>query len=208
MTHSSRMTLARNPRIPSLDGLRAISITMVLAGHAASGISVLRDHPLLSYTLFNGNRGVSVFFVISGFLITSLLLEEQGLTGRISLRNFYVRRAFRILPPFWVFLIGVVLFWKLGVFATQWHYLAVSFTFLRDYIAGDWWTGHSWSLSVEEQFYLLWPATLVLIGRRKSLWLASLLIFAAPVTRVLSHLFVTAKWDRLRTSCSTCGWIA
>lgn len=73
--------LHRSSRIPSLDGLHAISIAMVLAGHAASGIPALRDRPLLLYTVFNGSRGVNVFFVISGFLITSLLLQEDRLTG-------------------------------------------------------------------------------------------------------------------------------
>src|SRR5581483_3057943 len=105
-------------RIPSLDGLRAISISMVLAGHAASGIAALRNRPVLLYTLFNGNRGVSVFFVISGFLITSLLLQEDELKGKISLKYFYLRRAFRILPPFWMFLAGIVLLWRLGFLET------------------------------------------------------------------------------------------
>ena len=82
-------------RIPSLDGLRAISIAMVLASHAAVSIPILAKHPLLLYTAFNGNRGVSVFFVISGFLITSLLLKEKDLKGKISLKGFYIRRAFR-----------------------------------------------------------------------------------------------------------------
>lgn len=193
MTYASALKGPASSRIPSLDGLRAISIGMVLAGHAASGIPALRDHPLLAYTLFNGNRGVSVFFVISGFLITSLLLDEEQRAGSISLKNFYLRRIFRILPPFWAFLVGVVVLWKLGVFATGWQHIAVAFAFLRDYIAGDWWTGHSWSLSIEEQFYLLWPATLALMGKRKSLWIASILILAAPVIRVVSHLFVTGK---------------
>ena len=91
-------------RIPSLDGLRAISIGMVLTAHLAASVTALEHRPLFLYTIGNGNRGVSVFFVISGFLITSLLLKERELTGKISLRDFYLRRAFRILPPFWVFL--------------------------------------------------------------------------------------------------------
>jgi peptidoglycan/LPS O-acetylase OafA/YrhL len=180
-------------RIPSLDGLRAISIAMVLLSHAAFTIPFLEKHPLLVYTIFNGNRGVSVFFVISGFLITSLLLKEDERTGRISLKNFYIRRIFRILPPFWVFLVAVVVLWKAGALETSWKHLGVAFAFLRDYIGGDWWTGHSWSLSVEEQFYLLWPAALVLLGRRKSLWTALAIIVATPAIRVLSHVMITGK---------------
>jgi len=185
--------MSTSSRIPSLDGLRAISIVMVLASHAAVSVPSLAKHPLLLYTVFNGNRGVSVFFVISGFLITSLLLKEEEWIGKISLKNFYIRRIFRILPPFWTFVAVVALLWKLGTIQTSWSQLAVALTFVRDYIPGDWWTGHSWSLSVEEQFYLLWPATLVLIGKRKSLWIAFGLILAAPGIRVLSHLFVTGK---------------
>jgi peptidoglycan/LPS O-acetylase OafA/YrhL len=180
-------------RIPSLDGLRAISISMVLASHGAMSISALANRPLLSYTIFNGNRGVSVFFVISGFLITSLLLKEEQVTGKISIRDFYIRRVFRILPPFWVFLAVVALLWELGTIETSWASLGIAFAFLRDFVRGDWWTGHSWSLSIEEQFYLLWPAALVLLGRRKSLWTALGLIVAAPAIRVLSHVLITGK---------------
>ena len=152
-------------RIPSLDGLRAISIGMVLTAHLAASVTALEHRPLLLYTIGNGNRGVSVFFVISGFLITSLLLKERELTGKISLRDFYLRRAFRILPPFWVFLACIAVIWKLRIIETSWTNLGVALIFLRDYIPGDWWTGHSWSLSVEEQFYLLWPAILVFLER-------------------------------------------
>jgi peptidoglycan/LPS O-acetylase OafA/YrhL len=88
-------------RIPSLDGLRAASITMVLVAHASMGFpSWAHNHPTLLSAIGNGNRGVSVFFVISGFLITTLLLNEEAKTGNISLKNFYIRRFFRIIPPF------------------------------------------------------------------------------------------------------------
>ena len=194
MKNHSRSTASNGTsRIPSLDGLRAISITMVLASHAAPSISALENHPLVLYTVFNGNRGVSVFFVISGFLITSLLLKEHEFIGKISLRDFYRRRIFRILPPFWVFLAVVALLWKLGTIETSWASLGIAFAFLRDFVRGDWWTGHSWSLSIEEQFYLLWPAALVLLGRRKALWTALGLIVTAPAIRVLSHVLITGK---------------
>jgi peptidoglycan/LPS O-acetylase OafA/YrhL len=109
-----------------------------------------RKSPFAHDTIFNGNRGVSVFFVISGFLITSLLLKEEQVTGQISIQAFYIRRVFRILPPFWIFLVVVAVLWKSGTIETSWANLGIAFTFLRDYISGDWWTGHSWSLSVEE----------------------------------------------------------
>jgi peptidoglycan/LPS O-acetylase OafA/YrhL len=94
-------------RIPSLDGLRAVSIAMVLLSHALVSTTVRQSKwlPLLA----DGDLGVSVFFVISGFLITSLLLYEEHTTGRINLREFYLRRFFRIVPPFYAFLLAVCL---------------------------------------------------------------------------------------------------
>ena len=79
-------------RIPSLDGLRAISIAPVIAGHC------FPEHPLLSFASVYASTGVRVFFVISGYFITTLLLREHEKTPTISLREFYIRRAFRILP--------------------------------------------------------------------------------------------------------------
>ena len=180
-------------RIPSLDGLRAISITMVLFSHAAASIPSLARRPLLLYTILNGNRGVSVFFVISGFLITSLLVNEERHTGAISLKAFYIRRAFRILPPFWLYLGTLVVLWKLGVVQTSWADLRNAFLFVRDYTIGDWWTGHSWSLSVEEQFYLIWPAALVLSGIQRAKWMALGLVGAAPAVRIFSQLLLAGK---------------
>lgn len=80
-------TLYKTSRIPSLDGLRAVSIGMDLASHAAVSIPALQKHPVLLYMIFNGDRRVSVFFIISGFLITSLLLKEEKTTGKISLKD-------------------------------------------------------------------------------------------------------------------------
>jgi len=177
-------------RVPSLDGLRAVSIGMVLIAHSAGSIPALESHPLILYTFGNGNRGVSVFFVISGFLITSLLLKEERRKGAISLRDFYIRRALRILPPFYVFLAFLILAWQLGQITTNWRSLGVSFVFLRDYFGGDWWTGHSWSLSVEEQFYLLWPMTLALLGRNWAKRISLFLIAGSPVMRTAFHILV------------------
>lgn len=177
-------------RIPSLDGLRAISIMMVIGAHATMGMPALDSHPFLSYTFLSGDRGVSVFFVISGFLITSLLLKEEQETGRISLRHFYIRRAFRILPPFWVFLITVGVLWKIGALQCSWRILGTAFIFLRDYTNGDWWTGHTWSLSIEEQFYIFWPTALLFLGKRRSFKIALALIACAPAIRIFSQIWM------------------
>ena len=175
-------------RIPSLDGLRAISIFMVLIGHAL--FSYHGEYRVGWSYLGNGDLGVSIFFVISGFLITTLLLREFEKNGDISLRHFYLRRALRILPPFYTFLLAVVIVWHLGWITSDWRSWSSSSFFIRDYmLPGDWYTGHSWSLSIEEQFYLLWPAALVFLGRKRGLGLALALIAASPLVRVISHKF-------------------
>ena len=94
-------------RIPSLDGLRALSIFLVLALHTLQRFSLTHHVAFGWYGLFNGADGVFIFFEISGFLITSLLLQEHAKRGSISLRGFYLRRAFRILPPLYLY-IGIV----------------------------------------------------------------------------------------------------
>ncbi|MBV8051888.1 MAG: acyltransferase [Acidobacteriaceae bacterium] len=137
-------------RIPSLDGLRAISILLVLAGHWA-----LRHHQLTFLAVY-GNVGVRIFFVISGYLITTLLLREEQKTGRISLRDFYIRRAYRIFPAAVAFLIpALILYWH----EVRWYDLGAVALYLVNFDMGaPWFIGHLWSLSVEEQFYVLWPA--------------------------------------------------
>jgi peptidoglycan/LPS O-acetylase OafA/YrhL len=146
----------------------------------------------------NGRLGVSIFFVISGFLITSLLLKERSETGQLSLSRFYIRRAFRILPPYYAFLIILLLlertdFLDVGLRGrtdpqTFWLRWQASFVFLRDYLGnGSWWTDHTWSLSVEEQFYLLWPACLAWAGLVKSKKVAGALMLASPAIRVVCH---------------------
>jgi peptidoglycan/LPS O-acetylase OafA/YrhL len=175
-------------RVPSLDGIRAISIAMVVLGHAAHTFPGW-THPqakLWDLTAW-AQRGVSIFFVVSGFIITTLLLREREARGTISLRAFYLRRCFRILPPFYVFLLCLAVAWKLGWIELGWKSLVTSALFVRDYVnPNNQWTEHTWSLSVEEQFYLLWPAALALFGSRKMKGIALQLIVAAPPLRILT----------------------
>ena len=89
----------------SLDGLRALSIVLVILSHSAGALGI--DHRLYLFW-YIGHLGVSIFFVISGLLISWLMIREKEVTGRVSLRDFYIRRALRILPVFWVFLLCVL----------------------------------------------------------------------------------------------------
>jgi peptidoglycan/LPS O-acetylase OafA/YrhL len=175
-------------RVPSLDGIRAISIAMVVLGHAKYTFpGWMNPESKWWDVVATGSRGVSIFFVVSGFIITTLLLREREARGAISLRGFYLRRCFRIIPPFYIFLACLAVAWKLGWIDLSWKSLVTSATFVRDYInPSDWWTGHSWSLSVEEQFYLLWPVALVWLGPSRLKKLAMQLIVIAPALRILT----------------------
>jgi peptidoglycan/LPS O-acetylase OafA/YrhL len=140
-------------RIPSLDGLRAISISLVILSHL-----VKWKHISLEVLGSYGALGVFIFFVLSGYLITSILLREYERSSAINLAQFYLRRAFRIFPAAFVFLAVVtVLYWH----QMKWFHIAAAVFYVanRD-ITRPWIFGHLWSLSIEEQFYLLWPFAL------------------------------------------------
>jgi peptidoglycan/LPS O-acetylase OafA/YrhL len=169
-------------RIPSLDGLRAISITLVVVGHWAE----LRYRPseISDVAGAFANLGVRIFFVISGYLITTLLLKEYGKTSTIGLREFYVRRAYRILPAAIVFMVPVfVIFWH----QLRWYHMVAAALYLANFdFAHPWFLGHLWSLSVEEQFYFLWPGVLKKWHRHRVGILVGVVAFA-PVYRVACH---------------------
>src|SRR6476660_10002524 len=166
-------------RIPSLDGLRAISIAAVVVGHLSKA-----QHSTALWGAY-GNTGVRIFFVISGFLITKLMLTEHDRTSDISLRDFYIRRAYRILPAALVFIaVAVVIDWK----EMRWLHVGAAVFYLADYdLAAPWIFGHLWSLSVEEQFYLLWPAILKRWYERRVAILVGVSIFAPVLHLVLYY---------------------
>src|SRR5262249_8893736 len=103
-----------------------------------------------------GHRGVDVFFAVSGFLICSRLIREREKSGRTDLKAFYVRRAFRILPPFLVYLGVIAVLAAAGLIAVEGREFVASLLFVRNYIGPEtghgWYTGHLWSLSVEEHY--------------------------------------------------------
>ena len=167
-------------RLPGLDGIRALSIMLVLVGHA---------FPFSArwYVGELANLGVRCFFVLSGFLITTLLLEEFQENGTIALGKFYARRTLRIFPAFYAYLLVLFLLDRLALVprieASSWIH---AFTYTMDYVGlkdRPWNLGHIWSLAVEEQFYLLWPAALVLLRPRKAMWLPVAAILLVPILR-------------------------
>ena len=177
-------------RIGTLDGLRAISIALVLFAHLR-GTAGFWAQP--SRRLDFGQLGVTVFFVISGYLITSLLLDELDKSGTVRLGRFYFRRTLRIFPAFYVAIIGLTLAHAAGLVAIQPGDLTAAATYTMNFRPSPGWTfGHTWSLAVEEQFYVLWPLALRSLGRRRGTMLVVAVLVLAPVTRTLLHRFVPA----------------
>lgn len=173
-----------NRNIPSLDGLRAVSICLVLLAH----LSGTRGFPRLNLDGL-GEFGVRVFFVISGYLITSLLLKERVKAGTIRLPKFYFRRLTRLSPALLFYLIVVFALYAAGAVTLRegdvLHALTYTMNFHFD---RAWQLGHLWSLSVEEQFYLLWPAVLLLAGTRARSVCFSV-IAVVPLIRISLLLF-------------------
>jgi peptidoglycan/LPS O-acetylase OafA/YrhL len=170
-------------RIPSLDGLRALSISVVLLAH----LSGTAGFALLPIQLTEGLAvlGVRVFFVISGFLITSLLLHEEANTGTVSLRHFYLRRTLRIFPPFYVYAAVIAVMGWLGQVHLRRFDLLAAVTYTTNYHhQRSWYLGHAWSLAVEEQFYLLWPFLMKYLGPRRAGRLALATVILAPLLRL------------------------
>src|SRR6266498_3807637 len=193
---------------PGLDGVRALAVLAVVAYHL--GTTGDRGH-----LLRGGFLGVDVFFVLSGYLITSLLIVEVHRTGRISIKQFYARRARRLLPALFalLFAVGLVgIFWlpqqaaklrgdllaSLG-YVTNWWLIAENSSYFG---GGDRprLLTHLWSLAVEEQFYLVWPLVLILFARaRARRWtMLAVLVSGVAASTALAPLLgaALAVWAR------------
>lgn len=180
------MSQTKKGYLATLDGWRAAAILAVIVDHATAYGFESRFPRIYSASRFGAN-GVSLFFAISGFLICSRLLEEFEASGRVSLRGFYIRRASRILPPALTYLGVIALFAAAGIISLTAREWWSSVFFFRNYlppslISKGWggYTVHYWSLAVEEHFYLIWPALLVLAGPRKARgWAAGMALAVA-----------------------------
>lgn len=174
-------------RIPSLDGLRAVSIALVLWGHAAGTRGFIHLAKTWEHFLDFSEIGVRVFFVISGYLISTLLFREQEQAGSISLGRFYFRRTMRIFPAYYALLAVVGVLVATREAAVMPGDFLHALTYTTNYHAiRSWYVGHTWSLSVEEQFYLLWPATVALLGRSGAVFGAAAVMVLVPILRVVS----------------------
>jgi peptidoglycan/LPS O-acetylase OafA/YrhL len=152
-------------RSPELDVLRVLAVVLVLGRHMF-GISELASSTPSRLLLGLWNRcgwiGVDLFFVLSGFLVSGLLFSEYQKSGEVRVGRFLMRRAFKIYPPFYV-LLGVTVAFNLVV-VTQ-RSLVAEALFFQNYVPGLW--GHTWSLAVEEHFYILLAAAVFVLARRR-----------------------------------------
>src|SRR5688572_21342309 len=185
-------------RIPALDGVRGLAILLVVIFHH----TLMRQETLVDRVYVNvarfGSSGVDLFFVLSGFLITGILLDSKG--GSHYFRNFYIRRTLRIFPLYFAFLFYVFrvcpLIWPdtplarmsrdaMAGTSEAWYWLyASNLLFARDETFGHPNLAVTWSLAIEEQFYLVWPLVVALTSRRALLWTCVALMAGALTVRV------------------------
>ena len=149
----------RPKHVPALDGLRGVAILLVIT-----------RHQLIPFSLSGGFLGVDLFFVLSGFLITTLLLKEFDAANTISLKNFYVRRALRLGPALLVYLLAslvVTYFLHRQDLSREFRLVGLALAYATNWRMAFGWdlsldpTAIIWSLSIEEQFYLVWPMVLL-----------------------------------------------
>jgi peptidoglycan/LPS O-acetylase OafA/YrhL len=177
--------------VDGLDGLRALSVLAVIGFHV---MDVANVHGRI---LDGGSVGVSVFFVISGYLITSLLLKEVTRTGSVRKRAFWLRRAQRLFPSLAAVLVGTAIYNAWGGSPTYTHFTKLGFLSVVGYF-GNWYTivqsqyalgslAHTWSLAVEEQFYIVWPLllALVVVLRRREIWLLPVVVIGGYLSFLL-----------------------
>jgi peptidoglycan/LPS O-acetylase OafA/YrhL len=174
-------------RLPLLDGLRGISIIAVVIAHAY----VPSHHDCFARFVAFGNLGhlgVNCFFVISGLLITLLLLREHERKGKISLSKFYLRRAMRLFPALALYLAIVYPALRIcGVFIqTKYWVAALTYTMcLMPNLHTAWAIGCLWSLSVEEHFYFIWPLLVAFLLPRRAAILAAIYVLLTPFIRLI-----------------------
>ena len=162
---------------------------MVIGGHSVFTPNFPPQLVSACNIAFPAQLGVHFFFLISGFLITWLMIVEEDAHGRVSLTHFYARRALRILPVCFVFLATLGILQALGIYRQSPNVWIHNLTFTSNFLdSRPFVTGHLWSLGVEEQFYLLWPPVFVMCGIATSLRTAAIVlsipIILAPIFRL------------------------
>jgi peptidoglycan/LPS O-acetylase OafA/YrhL len=164
--------------VPSLNGLRALSIGIVVAVHCGFKNFNTPQFP-------GGQFGVNIFFVLSGFLITLLLLEEEKLSSTINLKKFFYRRILRIFPVYYVVLITYYILEISGVLQFTTNTWLSALFYVKDVPVRNsysWETDHLWSLSIEEHFYVVWPVIFKFLKRYR-VKITVIFIILVPIVR-------------------------
>ena len=203
-------------KYPSLNGLRAISILIVVFHHIELNYKVFGDNIPDSLKAFyelliDGQFGVNVFFIISGFLITSLLIIEEKNTGTISFKNFYLRRTLRIFPAYYFYLLFLYILQLLNILSIDNRSWLTSITYMKYFNRGlDYVTSHAWSLSIEEHFYLFFPLLFVYGGKIRKTSIFMLILFVPlikifcyyyPISYLNNNLTIIKRIDALAIGC-------
>jgi peptidoglycan/LPS O-acetylase OafA/YrhL len=206
-------------RINYIDGIRGIAILLVFVAHLSSGVYPYDIMFFSNFTFFNGGGliGVQLFFALSGYLITKNLLTELKTHGNLDFKLFYLRRIWRLYPVLILacifYLVYALIFMESRLFIAALGDVFMAITYTTNLpIYPTWfpdlnWMSHTWSLSVEEQFYLIWPLLLWLMMKfisNKTMILTTLTIVA--ITILLRKLFPSLsygllRWDALMLGC-------
>ena len=212
-------------RIAALDGVRGLAVLVVIV-HNAAWVTGESSHfltKLFGAAAAAGWVVVQLFFVLSGFLITGILLETRERAGYF--RNFYLRRALRIFPLYFALLAATVFLvaplssdaeWAAQVYTRQWAYWLYVSNWVSPFGCGILGFSHLWSLAVEEQFYLVWPLMVWWLGTRGLTRLAVVMVLAGPLTRFglrelglpvgAAYEFTIARWDALAVGALVAIW--
>jgi len=167
----------RQKHIQSLDGLRAIAITLVILWHITFALNCPSFIYIASKYLELGNSGLQLFFVVSGFLITGLLLKEKTETGSIHVKKFYQRRLLKIYPIYFVYILVIVVLKVIGIAKMDSKDFVAPVLFITDFIGKGWLIAHTWTLSVEVQFYLILPLIFIFLPRKYIFLIAVILLY-------------------------------
>jgi len=200
----------RESRLRELDGWRAVSVLLVMLHHifGFQHRGLVSHFPFLDRrVLYLGFLGVKIFFVISGFVICRLIIVEELRYGSFSFKGFYYRRIFRILPPFYFYLTVVSLLVFFGLIHESWQAIRSSALFLFDIniriVPHSWFVGHTWSLALEEQFYLVFPTMWVLTPKA---WKGSFFLGVFLLLAAWNLSMIYSGWDKLTSTNTRAGF--
>lgn len=183
--------------IKGFHGLRAISIGLVILTH----LDLLTRLPSNAFIqdrfwhLISGETGVNLFFVLSGFLITTILLNEKAKTGKIKILNFFARRFIRLLPPLILFYAMIITIAFLGLIPIPTEAILYAIFYVYNFVPNQLYVyelGHIWSLSVEEQYYITWPFVILLANKFWKITLVFLLVIGTSILALMFFPTMTA----------------